>query len=71
MIVSGLGCSVQALIEVCGLISSCGAWASLPCSMWDFPRPGTEPASPALEGGLLTAGPPGKLPQFNFCAKGA
>ena len=59
MIVSGLGCSVQALIEVCGLISSCGAWASLPCSMWDFPRPGTEPASPALAGGFLTTGPPG------------
>ena len=57
MIVSGLGCSVQALIEVCGLISSCGAWASLPCSMWDFPRPGTEPASPALADSLLWSQP--------------
>ena len=24
------------------------------------PGPGTEPASPALQGGLLTTGPPGK-----------
>ena len=24
------------------------------------PRPGIEPASPALEGGFLTTGPPGK-----------
>ena len=27
--------------------------------MWDFPRPGIEPMSPALAGGL-TSGPPGK-----------
>ena len=26
------------------------------------PRPGIEPASPALEGGFFTAGPPGKSP---------
>ena len=26
------------------------------------PRPGIEPASPALEGGFLTTGPPGKSP---------
>ena len=29
--------------------SSCGPWAELPCSsMWDLPRSGTEPVSPAL-----------------------
>ena len=26
------------------------------------PRPGIEPVSPALEGGFLTTGPPGKSP---------
>ena len=26
------------------------------------PRPGIEPTSPALEGGFLTTGPPGKSP---------
>ena len=28
--------------------------------MWDLPRPGLEPVSPALAGGLLTTVPPGK-----------
>ena len=28
--------------------------------MWDLPRPGIEPMSPALEGGFLTTGSPGK-----------
>ena len=31
------------------------------------PQPGIEPATPALEGGFLTIGPPGKSPiLFNF-----
>ena len=67
----GLSCGMQAVIEVCGPVFSCGAWASLPCNIWDLPQPRIEPASPALEGGFLTTGPPGKLPQFNFYAKGA
>ena len=29
-------------------------------SMWDLPRPGMEPVSPALAGGFLTTVPPGK-----------
>ena len=29
--------------------------------MWDLPRPGIEPVSPALTGGFLTTDPPGKL----------
>ena len=33
--------------------------------MWDLPRPGLEPMSPALAGGLLTTAPPGK-PQPRF-----
>ena len=28
--------------------------------MWDLPRPGLEPVSPALAGGFLTTAPPGK-----------
>ena len=28
--------------------------------MWDLPRPGIEPVSPALAGGFLTTSPPGK-----------
>ena len=28
--------------------------------MWDLPRPGIEPVSPALTGGFLTTTPPGK-----------
>ena len=31
--------------------------------MWDIPRPGLEPMSPALAGGFLTTAPPGK-PSF-------
>ena len=34
--------------------------------MWDLPRPGLEPVSPALAGGFLTTLPPGKpLKYFN------
>ena len=40
----------------CGL-SGCGTWTQLPCGMWDLPRPGIEPVSPALAGGFLTTGP--------------
>ena len=29
-------------------------------SMWDLPKPGLEPMSPALAGGFLTTVPPGK-----------
>ena len=41
-------------------LSSCGAQAYLLCGMWDLPRPGLEPVSPALAGGFLTTAPPGK-----------
>ena len=40
--------------------SSCGPWAYLLRGMWDLPRPGLEPVSPALEGRFLTTAPPGK-----------
>ena len=41
-------------------LSSCGSWAQLLRGMWDLPRPGPEPVSPALAGGLSTTAPPGK-----------
>ena len=53
-------------LSSCGLralerrLSSCGARASLLCGMWDLPRPGLEPVSPALAGGFLTTAPSGK-----------
>ena len=52
--------------------SSCGSWALehrlnscdtrayLLRGMWDLPRPGLEPMSPALAGGFLTTVPPEK-----------
>ena len=41
-------------------LSSCGARALLLRVMWDLPRPGFKPVSPALAGGFLTTVPPGK-----------
>ena len=41
-------------------LSSCGSRAQLLCGMWDLPRPGLEPVSPALAGRLSTTVPPGK-----------
>ena len=40
--------------------SSCGTQAQLLRSMWDLPRPGLKPVSPALAGRFLTTVPPGK-----------
>ena len=41
-------------------LSSCGSRAQLLHSMWDLPRPGLEPVSPALAGRFSTTAPPGK-----------
>ena len=41
-------------------LSSCGSRAQLLRGMWDLPRPGLEPVSPALAGRFLTTAPPGK-----------
>ena len=46
-------------------LSSCGSRAQLLRGMWDPPRPGLEPMSPALAGRLSTTAPPGK-PLFIF-----
>ena len=55
-----------------GLLSSCGAWAPervgsivAACGIL-IPQPGIEPTSPALEGGFLTPGSPGKSHAIHF-----
>ena len=46
-------------------LSNCGSRAQLLRGMWDLPRPGLEPMSPALAGRFPTTAPPGK-PCFFF-----
>ena len=46
-------------------LSSYGSRAQLLHGMWDPPRPGLEPMSPALAGRFSTTAPPGK-PPFTF-----
>ena len=46
-------------------LSSCGSRAQPLHGMWDPPRPGLEPVSPALAGRLSTTAPPGK-PYHSF-----
>ena len=41
-------------------LSNCGLRAQLLRGMWDPPRPGLEPVSPASAGRLPTTAPPGK-----------
>ena len=45
-------------------LSSCDSRAQLLRGMWDPPRPGREPASPALAGRPSTTVPPGKPLNF-------
>ena len=47
-------------------LSNCGPRAQLLRGMWDLPRPGLEPVSPALAGRFSTAAPPGKPPSLFF-----
>ena len=41
-------------------LSNCGSQAQPLRGMWDLPRPGLEPVSPAMAGRLSTTAPPGK-----------
>ena len=41
-------------------LSNCGSRAQLLRGMWDLPRPGLEPMSPAVAGRFSTTAPPGK-----------
>ena len=50
---------VEHRLQPCRL-SCCGSRAQLLRGMWDLPRPGLEPVSPALAGRLSTTAPPGK-----------
>ena len=47
-------------------LSNCGSWAQPLRGMWDPPRPGLEPVSPALAGRLSTTVPPGKPLNISF-----
>ena len=47
-------------------LSNCGSRAQLLHGMWDLPRPGHEPVSPALAGRFSTTAPPGKPLIFFF-----
>ena len=46
-------------------LSSCSSRAQLLRGMWDLPRPGLEPMSPALAGRFSTTVPPGKPHQHH------
>ena len=47
-------------------LSNCGPRAQSLRGMWDPPRPGLEPVSPALAGRFSTTAPPGKSHMFSF-----
>ena len=47
-------------------LSSCGSRAQLLRGMWNLPRPGLEPAPPALSGRFSTTAPPGKPPCYVY-----
>ena len=53
----GFSCGRARALQHVGF-SSLGAQALLPYGMWNLPRPGVEPVSPALADGFLTTGPP-------------
>ena len=60
--------SRASVVAVCGLWStgSVVGRSQLLHGMWDLPRPGIEPESPAWAGRFFTTGPPGKLAFFLF-----
>ena len=47
-------------------LSSCGSRSQLLRGTWEPPRPGLEPASPALAGRFSTTAPPGKPLSYPF-----
>ena len=54
-------------LQTCKL-SNCGSRAQLLRGMWDLPRTGLEPVSPALAGRFSTTAPPGKPCHFSLAA---
>ena len=51
-------------------LNSCSAQTQVLRSMWDLPRSGIEPMSPALAGGFFTFEPPGKPPKAYLLGQG-
>ena len=47
-------------------LSNCGSRAQFLHGMWDPPKPGLEPVSPALAGRFSTTAPPGKPSSYIF-----
>ena len=47
-------------------LSNCGSRAQLLRGMWDLPRSGLEPMSPALAARFSTTAPPGKPQKISF-----
>ena len=58
--VASLCCGAQALGARASVVVTHGLSCSTATNMWDLPRPGLEPVSPALAGGVLTTAPTGK-----------
>ena len=52
-------------LQTCSL-SNCGSRAQPLRGMWDPPRPGPKPVSPASAGRLSTTAPPGKPLRYIF-----
>ena len=48
-------------------LRNCGSRDQPLRGMWDLPRPGLEPVSPALSGRFSTTAPPGKPWRVGFC----
>ena len=62
-------CSAQTLVVVCGLSSAAHRLRCPAACEILVPRLGIEPMSPALQGGFLTTGPPGKSLGYIFKKK--
>ena len=58
-------CDALALEDTGSVVAVCRLSCLVACGIL-VPRPGIEPESPALEGGFLTTGPPGKSLPYKF-----
>ena len=67
-LLSSCGVQAQYLRQTGSLVAVLGLSCPAACGIL-VPRQGIEPMSPALEGGFLTTGPPGKPPDMNFCVQ--
>ena len=65
-VVSAHGLSSRGFQALEHRFRSCGTLAWLLCSLWNCPRSGIKPMSPALADRFLTPEPPGKPPEIYF-----